>query len=93
MSEADILYSLSDYYDNCYAQIATLGRGSYEFSNVIEGQVLAQELDTAYRTEDYRQGYMENAMEAVSASSCEMDIKIEELTGNRYLVTHTVRMR
>lgn len=93
MSEADILYSLSDYYDNCYAQIAALGKGSYEFTSVIEGEALAQELDAAYRMEAYRQGYMENVMEAVSASSCEMDIKIEELAGDRYLVTHTVRMR
>ena len=93
MSEADILYSLSDYYDNCYATITAMGTGNYEFSNVIEGQMLAQQLDTAYRTDAYRQGYMDHAMEAVLASSCEMDLKIEELAGDRYLVTHAVRMR
>lgn len=93
MSQADILYSLSDYYDSCYAWITALGQGSYEFSNVIEGQSLAQELDRAYRTDAYRQGYMESAMEAVFAASCEMDVKIEELAGDRYLITHMVRMR
>ncbi|MDE7287195.1 MAG: hypothetical protein K2N55_10200 [Lachnospiraceae bacterium] len=93
MTEADILYNLSDYYNNCYHQIAAIGKGNYEFANVIEGQTLAQELDAAYRTEGYRQGYMEDAMEAVLASSCEMDLRIEELAGGRYLVTHAVRMK
>ena len=70
-----------------------IGRGNYEFSNVIEGQTLAQEVDAAYRNEGYKQGYLEPVMEAVLASSCEMDLRIEELTGDRYLVTHTVRLK
>ncbi|GFI04477.1 hypothetical protein IMSAGC005_03329 [Lachnospiraceae bacterium] len=93
MSETDILYSISDYYNNCYNQIMAIGRGNYEFSNVIEGQTLAQEVDAAYRNEGYKQGYLEPVMEAVLASSCEMDLRIEELTGDRYLVTHTVRLK
>lgn len=93
MSEADILYSLSDYYDYCYNQIAAMGWGEYQFSCVIEGETLSQELNTIYQTEGYRQGYMENAMEAISASSCEMNLRMEELEQNRYLVTHEIHMR
>ncbi len=93
MSEDDILYSLSDYYDNCYNQIAALGRGTYEFSNVIEGEALFEEMQKAYRNDAYRTGYMEQAMEAVSASSCEMSLLMEELEQGRYLITHTVNMR
>lgn len=93
MSEEDILYSLSDYYSNCYNQMTVIGKGNYEFSNVVAGQMLAQELDTVYRSGDYKQGYLESAMEAVFAASCEMDLKIEELDGGRYLVMHTVRLK
>lgn len=93
MSESDILYSLVDYYNNCYSQITTIGKGNYEFSSVIKGQTLAQELDTAYRNDGYKQGYLEPAMEALLASSCEMDLRIEELTDDRYLITHTVRLK
>lgn len=93
MSENDILYSLSDYYDNCYNQIAVLGRGSYEFSNVIQGEALLEEMQRAYQSDAYRTGYMERAMEDVSAFSCEMSLLMEELKEGRYLVTHTVNMR
>ena len=93
MSEEDILYSLSDYYDHCYGQITALGKGNYNFSNVIEGEVLFEEMQRAYRNDDYRKGYMEQAMETVSASSCEMSLLIEELEQGRYLITHMVNMR
>lgn len=93
MSEEDILYSLSDYYDHCYGQITALGQGNYDFSNVIEGEALFEEMQRAYRNDDYRKGYMEQAMETVSASSCEMSLLIEELEQGRYLITHMVNMR
>lgn len=93
MNEADILYSLSDYYDNCYNQITAAGQGYYEFSNVIEGEELFEEMQRAYRNDSYRTGYMDRAMEAVFGTSCEMSLTLEELEQNRYLITHTVRMR
>lgn len=93
VSQEEILYSLSDYYENCYNQILENGQGNYEFHNVVEGAQLAQELYAAYQQETYRQGYMDDAMTAISASVCGMNLKIEELTGDRYLVTHTVRLK
>lgn len=93
MTEADILYSLSDYYNDCYEKIIAMGQGYYEFSSVVEGESLSRELNQSYQTDAYRQGYMDSAMEAVSASLCEMDLRMEELEQGRYFVTHTVRMR
>ena len=60
---------------------------------MVAGIELAQELYTAYQKETYRQGYMDNAMTAISASVCGMNLEIEELAGDRYLVTHTVRLK
>lgn len=93
VSREEVLHSLSDYYEDCYNRIVETGQGNYEFSNVVEGTELAQELYEAYQKETYRQGYMDDAMTAISASVCGMNLKIEELAGNRYLVTHTVRLR
>lgn len=93
MSEEDLIYSLPDYYGNCYDQLIALGKGSYQFSSVIEGGALLEEIQAAYRRNDYRQGYMEQAMELLSASSCELDLEMEELSQDRYLLTHTVHMR
>ncbi|MCM1136305.1 MAG: hypothetical protein NC400_12115 [Clostridium sp.] len=92
-AEADILRSLPDYYNDCYSQITAGGVGAYSFSAVIEGAELLEEVYRAYRSEAYKQGYMEEAMTSVGASSCQMDLETEELKGNRYLITHRVNMR
>ncbi len=92
ISQEEVLHSLSDYYENCYDQIVENGQGSYEFYNVVEGAQLAQELYVAYQEETYRQGYMDDAMTVISASVCGMNLKIEELSQDRYLVTHEVRL-
>lgn len=93
IGEEEILRSMADYYADCYRQMTVSGRGSYEFRNVIEGEALLQEWYDAYQTEAYRQGFLENAMIAMGASSCEIGLEIEELEQNRYLVVHKVRAR
>lgn len=93
ISPEEVLHSLSDYYTDCYEQITENGLGNYEFSNVVDGGALAQELYTAYQKETYRQGYMDEAMNAISASVCGMNLKIEPLAQDRYLVTHGVRLQ
>ncbi len=91
--EDEILRSLADYYTDCYNRILAQGAGTYEFSNVIEGDALFEEWYGAYQGEGYRQGYMNNAIAAAGASSCEMNLEVEELAGGRYLVTHRVNIQ
>ena len=52
-----------------------------------------QEIYQAYQSDDYKQGYMENAMTAIGASVCEMNLDVEELAGDRYLIVHKVNLR
>ena len=75
--------------------IAYISKACYWNSHKIHFSVfeLAQELYTAYQKETFREGYMDNAMTAISASVCGMNLEIEELAGDRYLVTHTVRLK
>lgn len=93
MDETDILYTLSDYYDDCYNRITAAGRGTYKFSNVIEGGALFEEMQIAYQNDSYRAAYMDQAMETLFATSCEMSLTLEPLEQDRYLITHTIRMR
>ncbi len=93
LTENDIVYSLSGYYTNCGSQITAAGSGAYEFYTVADGGALMQEIYQAYQSDDYKQGYMENAMTAIGASVCEMNLDVEELAGDRYLIVHKVNLR
>ncbi len=90
MPPESVLYSISEYYDDCYRQITEAGRGTYEFYNVIEGEALLEEWKETYQGNGYKQGYAQDAMTAVGATACEMSLDFEELQGGRYLVIHSV---
>lgn len=93
ISEADVLSSLSDYYDDCYQQVTANGLSSFTFSNAVDGKTLAEEIYRSYRQNTYRQGYMEGAMTEVGALTCAMELEFEPLKGDRYLVTHKVNLK
>lgn len=90
MTEDQVITDMQGYYEDCYKQILQNGAGKYTFYNVIEGENLLDEWYHNYQNENYRQAYMENAMTAIGASSCEMVLEMEELQGGRYLITHEV---
>ena len=92
-SESQVLYDLPAYHEDCYAQVTTNGLGSYTFYSVIEGEELLEAWYADYRSENYRQEYMEKAMTQIDAASCEIRLAVEELQGGRYLITHEVVLR
>lgn len=92
ISEEQVLKNIADYYSDCYNQIVSQGMGNYTFYNVIEGEELLDDWNYGYQMESYKKAYMENAMIAIGAYSCNMGLSIEELQGGRYLVTHEVRI-
>lgn len=89
-TKEQILFDLPSYHLDCYDQVLANGIGSYTFYNVIEGEGLLEDWYEDYRSENYRQAYMEDAMDAIGASSCEIRLSAEELQGGRYLITHQV---
>lgn len=90
VTKEQILFDLPSYHLDCYDQVLANGIGSYTFYNVIEGEGLLEDWYEDYRSENYRQAYMEDAMDAIGASSCEIRLSAEELQGGRYLITHQV---
>lgn len=91
-SESQVLYDLPAYHEDCYAQVTANGLGSYTFYSVIEGEELLEIWYADYRSENYRQEYMEEAMTQIGAASCEIRLSVEELQGGRYLITHKVTL-
>lgn len=89
MTEEQVITDMQGYYGDCYAQILQNGIGRYTFYNVIEGGLL-EEWYQDYQYEHYRQAYMDNAMNGIGASSCEMALGTEQLQGGRYLIIHEV---
>lgn len=92
-SESQVLYDLPAYHEDCYAQVTANGLGSYTFYSVIEGEELLEAWYADYRSENYRQEYMEEAMTQVGASACEIRLSVEELRGGQYLITHEAVLR
>lgn len=90
LTEEQVITDMQGYDNDCYEQILQNGTGSYTFYNVIEGSELYDEWYRNYQNECYRQAYMENAMTAIGASSCEMTLETEQLQGGRYLIIHEV---
>lgn len=93
VSEEEVLYHLEDYHADCYQQIVENGTGAYTFVNVLDGKALFDEWLSNYQSEAYKAGYLEQAMEVTGASRCEMQLNAEQLTGERYLITHEILLR
>lgn len=92
-TEDEILHDMPSYYDDCYGRIMENGTGNYTFSNVIEGKELFEEWDRAYRAEEYKNEYMIEAMRGIGAKSCHLNLNVERLADDRYLVTHELQLQ
>lgn len=93
IAQEEVIYNLADYYEDCYEKISSTGTGSYTFFTVLEGEDFLQQCISCYRSEEYREAYMERAMEAVGASECQMELELEELKEGRYLVAHKIVLK
>ena len=87
-----VLRSLPDYYNACFDEIMQRGDGTYSFTNVIEGQALFDEWEEAYDTERYKDEYLIEAMRSVGAKSCHLNLNVEKLQQDRYLITHELEL-
>ena len=91
-SEAAVFTSLSDYYDSCYEQIMQRGAGNYTFTSVVQGKELYEELEQAYQSDTYKEEYLIEAMRGIGAKSCHLNLAVEDLQQDRYLLTHELEL-
>lgn len=93
LTDEQVITDMEGYYKDCYEQMLQNGRGNYTFYNVIESEGLLAQWYQEYQLDNYRQAYMENAMIELGASSCEMEMEIEELQDKRFLIAHKFTVR
>lgn len=91
-SEFDALNSLEDYYIDCYNQLIALGYGSVEFQNLIP-KSLWNQVQAAYNSGSYRQGYGDRILQDLEAESYQISIEATEMQGDYYLLRHEAEIR
>ncbi len=91
-SEEDVLHDMESYYDDCYNQIVSRGIGSYEFTNVIEGEELFRQWNDAYDRAITGNAFSRRALEEAGGTSFHETVTPERLEGGRYLLTHRVEL-
>ncbi len=92
-SKENAMTTLQDYYNDCYRNVVTRGKGSYSFSNLVSGDSMFSSVYGAYQSNDYRQGYMDSAISQLDASLYRINWQIEALRDNYYLITHDVAVQ
>lgn len=93
IGQEEVLTTLAAYEADCYHKIVEAGVGSYSFMNVIEGDDLLYQWNDSYQSGAYKKDYLENAMSAIGAVSCQIRLSAEELADGRYLLTHELILR
>lgn len=93
LSKENSLNALADYYNDCYRNLLSKGKGNYSFSNLVAGKELFEEVYGSFQTNDYRQGYMDSVMSELDASLYRINWQIEALQEDYYLVTHEVAIQ
>lgn len=92
-SKENALTSLETYYNSCYSNLVSRGKGSYTFSTLLAGTSLYEDVYGAFQTNDYRQGYMDSVMSQLNGSIYRINWQIEALQDDYYLVTHEVAIQ
>ncbi len=89
ITEDMVLWSLQKYYTNCQNQMAARGSGQQSFSNIVPKYVLRQ-VETAYGTGAYQEGYVENGLKKIGMEHFAIQIQVEDLGGNYYRLYHNI---
>ena len=89
LNEENVLWSLEDYYNDCYSQIMAIG-GSGQFQNVVDSEELWMQCYRAYNSDAYSSGYMDRVLSELNASGCEVNVEAEPLKGGRFLLRHSI---
>ena len=91
VSEDRVFTDINSYYEDCYNQMMQNGIGHYTFYSVISGSGLANEVMASYRSGNYKDAYMQNAIDTLGAAYCTWEVDSEPLQNDMYLFSHEIR--
>lgn len=89
ISGEDVRDTLAEYYEDCGKLLKEVGAGDKQFANVIpEG--LWDTVEQAYNSGDYKNGYVEDALEALGVDNFVIQLQAQDLGGGYYRLYHNV---
>lgn len=89
ITEAEVLETLEEYYDDCEKQLKNAGTGERQFSNVIP-ESLWNTIEYVYSTGDFRRGYVDDALKEMKAESFLIQLQVQRLGGGYCRLYHNV---
>ncbi len=89
-SEADLIKDISSYYDDTYRELVEKGKGSYHYTNIIEGDELYESLREAYNSKEADRTLLGKVLEELDASAVNISVQPVKLADGRYLLDHTI---
>lgn len=89
--DEDLIFDdIDSYYEYCYDEMIRLGEGENEFSCIIVGRELLEEITEDFQSNKYRKAYMKPALNELGAKKCSIDVSGEILQDDSYLLIHKV---
>ena len=88
LADAPVITDISAYYKDCTEKILANGLGSFEFTNVVQGEKLFGEIYADYVHDFYKEAYMNDVMQKLNAEFAEIRFDSEELEGGYYMIRH-----
>ena len=89
ITEEEVRETLREYYEDCEKQLKELGTGEGQFTNVIP-ETLWDAIERAYNNEDYREGYVDGALEDMDAEYFWIHLQVERIGGGYCRLYHSV---
>lgn len=89
ITEAEVLDTLEEYYDDCEKRLKAAGTGDRQFSNVIP-ESLWNTIEYVYSTGDFRSGYVDDALKEMKAESFLIQLQVQRLGGGYCRLYHNV---
>ena len=84
-----MLDTLSEYYDDCKAQMKRVGVGDKHFSNVVPASLWSS-VESSYGSGAYRSGYVDDALKDLKADNFSIQIQVQNLGGGYYRIYHNI---
>lgn len=89
ITEEEVLDTLSEYYDDCKAQMKRVGVGDKHFSNVVPASLWSS-VESSYGSGAYRSGYVDDALKDLKVDNFSIQIQVQNLGGGYYRIYHNI---
>lgn len=89
ITEEELMETLEEYYDDCEAQLKTIGVGEGRFVNVVPTSLWST-VERSYSSGSYWDGYVTDALKALGVENFMIQLQVQDLNNGYTKVYHNV---